>query len=188
MVKLLKRQANLKVPSYTAFSLLSVHFHPSILVSYLKQGQLNFALRLLTTINSCIAFPGHGGPPSKLPKNWILHEIHYFLQELVQILFEISEVLEVWFEINEGGTLYVDLLICTFCRGSNMTGYFPFPSRVGSRPRYGFSFCMVCTWGPRCSPVSWSVRLSPRAHSPNIEAIPRTIRPIMLLAHHCPCN
>ena len=45
-------------------------------------------------------------------------------------------------------TLYVDLLICMFCRGSNITGYFPFPSRVGSRHRYGFSFCMVCTRGP----------------------------------------
>ena len=63
-------------------------------------------------------------------------------------------------------TLYVDLLICTFCRGSNMTGYFPFPSHIGSRPRYGFSFRMVCTQGPHCSPVSWSVRLSPRARSP----------------------
>ena len=84
--------------------------------------------------------------------------------------------------------LYVDLLICTFCRGSNMTGYFPFPSRVGSRPRYGFSFCMVCTRGPRRSPVSRSVRLSLRACYPNIEATPRTIRPIILLAHHCPCN
>ena len=103
MVKLLKCQANLKVPSYTPFSLLSVRFHPSILVSYLKQGQLNFALQLLTTINSCIAFSGRGGPPSKFPKNWILHEIHYFLQELVQILFKVSEILEVWFEINEGG-------------------------------------------------------------------------------------
>ena len=103
MVKLLKRQANLKVPSYTPFSLLSVCFLPSILVSYLKQGQLNFALWLLTTINSCITFPGHGGPPLKFPKNWILHEIHYFLQELVQILFEVSEVSEVWFEINERG-------------------------------------------------------------------------------------
>ena len=77
-------------------------------------------------------------------------------------------------------TLYVDLLICTFCRGLIMMGYFPFPSRVGSRPRYGFSFRMVCTWGPCHSPVSWSVRLSLRARSPNIEAIPRTIRPIML--------
>ena len=66
-------------------------------------------------------------------------------------------------------TLYVDLLICTFCRGSNMTGYFPFPSRVGSRPRYGFSFCMVCTRGPRHSPVSWSVRLSSKARFPNVE-------------------
>ena len=79
MVKLFKRQANLKMPSYTPFSLLSVHFHPSILVSYLKQGQLNFALWLLATINSCIAFPGHGGPPSKFPKNWVLHKLHYFL-------------------------------------------------------------------------------------------------------------
>ena len=103
MVKLLKRQANLKVPSYTPFSLLSVCFHPSILVSYLKQGQPNFALRLLTTINSCLALLGRGGPPSKFPKNWILHEIHYFLQELIQIFFEVSEILEVWFEINEGG-------------------------------------------------------------------------------------
>ena len=85
-------------------------------------------------------------------------------------------------------TLYVDLLIYMFCRGLNMTGYFPFPSHVGSRPRYGFSFCMVCTRGPRRSPVGWSVRLSPRARSPNIEAILRTIRPIMLLTHHCPCN
>ena len=103
MVKLLKRQANLKVPSYTPFSLLSVCLHPSILVSYLKQGQPNFTLRLLTTINYCIAFPGRGGPPLKFPKNWILHEVHYFLQELIQILFEVSEVLEVWFEINERG-------------------------------------------------------------------------------------
>ena len=85
-------------------------------------------------------------------------------------------------------TLYVDLLICTFCRGSKMTGYLPFPSRVGSKPRYGFSFCMVCTQGPRRSLVSQSVRLSLRACSPNIEATPRTIRPIILLAHHCPCN
>ena len=103
MVKLLKRQANLKVPSYTPFSLLWVCFHPSILVSYLKQGQLNFALRLLTTINSCITFPGRGGPPSKFPKDWILHEVHYFLQELVQIPFKVSEVLEIWLEVNEGG-------------------------------------------------------------------------------------
>ena len=103
MVKLFKRLANLKVPSYTPFPLLSVRFHPSILVSYLKQGQLNFTLRLLTTINSCIAFPSRGGPPSKFPKDWILHEIYYFLQELVQILFEVSEVLEIWLEINEGG-------------------------------------------------------------------------------------
>ena len=79
-------------------------------------------------------------------------------------------------------TLYVDLLICMLCRGSNMTGYFPFPSRVGLRPRYGFSFCMVCTRRPRRSPVSQSVKLSPRACSPNIKATPRTIRPIMLLA------
>ena len=67
MVKLLKRQANLKMPSYTPFSLLSVRFHPSILVSYLKQGQLNFALQLLATINSCIAFPGRGGTPIEIP-------------------------------------------------------------------------------------------------------------------------
>ena len=103
MAKLLKRQANLKVPSYTPFSLLSVCLHPSILVSYFKQEQPNFAFWRLTTINSCIAFPGRGGPPSKFPKDWILHEVHYFLQELIQILFEVSEVLEVWFEINEGG-------------------------------------------------------------------------------------
>ena len=103
MVKLLKRQANLKVSSYTPFSLLFVRLHPSILVSYFKQEQPNFAFRLLTTINSCIAFPGRGGPPSKFPKDWILHEVHYFLQELVQVLFKVSEVLEVWFEINEGG-------------------------------------------------------------------------------------
>ena len=103
MVKLLKRQANLKMPSYTPFSLLFICLHPSILVSYFKQEQPNFALWLLTTINSCIAFPGRGGPPSKFPKDWILHEVHYFLQELVQILFEVSEVLEIWFEVNEGG-------------------------------------------------------------------------------------
>ena len=103
MVKLLKRQANLEVPSYTPFSLLSVHFHPSILVSYLEQGQLNFALRLLTTINSCITFPGRGGPQSKFSKDWILHEVHYLLQELVQIPLKVSEVLEIWLEINEGG-------------------------------------------------------------------------------------
>ena len=85
-------------------------------------------------------------------------------------------------------TLYVNLLISMFCRGLNMTGYFPFPSRLGSRPRYGFSFCMVCTRGPHHFPVSRSVRLSRRAHSPNIEATLRTINPIILLAHHCPCN
>ena len=103
MVKLLKRQANLKVPSYTPFSLLSVRLHPSILVSYFKQEHLDFAFRLLTTINSLIASPGHGGPPSKFPEDWILHEVPHSLQELVQILFEVSEVLEVWFKINEGG-------------------------------------------------------------------------------------
>ena len=85
-------------------------------------------------------------------------------------------------------TLYVDLLICTFWRGSKMTGYFPFPSQVGSSPKYGLSFCMVCTLRPRHSPVSRSVKLSPRACFPNIEATPRTIRPIMLRAHHCPYN
>ena len=44
-----------------------------------------------------------GDPHQNSLKNWILHEIHYFLKELVQILLEVSEVLEVWFEINEGG-------------------------------------------------------------------------------------
>ena len=78
-------------------------------------------------------------------------------------------------------TLYVDLLICTFCRGSKMTGYFPFPSRVGSSPRYGLSFCMVCTLRPRRSPVSRSVKLSPRACFPNIEATPRNYQ-----ANHAP--
>ena len=105
MVELLERQANLKMPSYTPFSLLSIRFHPSILVSYLKQGQLNFALRLLATINPCIAFPGRGGPPSKFPENWVLHKVHFFLQELVQIPFEVSEVPEIWLAINEGGYL-----------------------------------------------------------------------------------
>ena len=79
MVELFERQANLEVPSHTPFPLLSVRFHPSILVSYLKQGQLNFAFWLLATINPCIAFPGCGGPPSKFPENWVLHEVHYFL-------------------------------------------------------------------------------------------------------------
>ena len=103
MVKLPKHQANLKVPSYTPFPLLSVRLHSSILVSYFKQEEPNFAFWLLTTINSCITFPGCGGPPSKFPKDWILHEVQYLLQELFQILFEVSEVLEVWLEINEGG-------------------------------------------------------------------------------------
>ena len=43
-----------------------------------------------------------GDPHQQFPKDWILHEVHYSLQELVQILFEVSEILEVWFEINEG--------------------------------------------------------------------------------------
>ena len=161
MVELFERQANLEVPSHTPLSLLSVRFHSSILVSYLKQGQLHFAFWLLATINPFIAFPSCGGPPSKFPDG----------------SKSMKEV-----------TLYVDLLICTFCRGSKMTGYFPFPSRVGLSPRYGLSFCIVCTLRPRRSPVSRSVKLSPKAHFPNMEATPRTIRPIMLLSHHCPCN
>ena len=188
MVKLLKRQANLKVPSYTPFSLLSVRLHPSILVSYFKQEQPNFAFWLLTTIHSCIAFPGHGGPPSKFPKDWILHEVQYFLQNFFKYFSKLVKYWRYGSKSIKEVTLYVDLLICTFCKGSKMTGYFPFPSHVGSRPRYGFSFCMVCTRGPRRSPVSESVRLSLKARSPNVETIPRTIRLIMLPAHHCPCN
>ena len=103
MVELFECQANLEVPSHTPFSLLSVRFHSSILVSYLKQGQLYFAFWLLATINPCIAFPSCGGPPSKFPENWVLHEVHYFLQEIVQVSFKVSEVTKIRLKINEGG-------------------------------------------------------------------------------------
>ena len=188
MVKLLKRQANLKVPSYTPFSLLSIRFHPSILVSYLKHGQLNLALRLLSTISSCIAFPGRVGPHRNSLKTGSSMKFTISGKNLFKYTSKLVKYWRYGSKSMKEVILYVDLLICTFCRGSNMMGYFPFPSRVGLRPRYGFSFCMVCTRGPRHSPVSWSVRLSPRARSPNIEATPRTIRPIMLLAHHCLYN
>ena len=178
----------MKVPSYTPFSLLSVRLHPSILVSYFKQEHLNFAFWLLTTINSCIASPGHGGPHRNSLKTGSSMKFPIPCMNLFKYSSKLVKYWRYGSKSMKEVTLYVDLPICTFCRGLNMTGYFPFPSRIGSRPRYGFSFGMVCTGGPRCSPVSWSVRLSPKAHSPNVETIPRTIRLIMLLAHHCPCN
>ena len=67
MVKLLKRQANLKMPSYTPFSLLSVRFHPSILVSYLKQGQLNFALQVVGYNQFLHRLPWPWGTPIEIP-------------------------------------------------------------------------------------------------------------------------
>ena len=185
---MLKCQANLKVSSYTPFSLLLVCLHPSILVSYFKQEQPNFAFRLLITINSCIASPGRGGPPSNSLKTGSSMKFTISCRNLFKYSSKLVKYWRYGSKSMKEVTLYVDLLICTFCRGSNIMGYFPFPSHIGSRPRYGFSFCMVCTRGPRRFPVSWSVRLSPKACSPNIETIPRTIRPIMLLAHHCPCN
>ena len=113
MVKLLKRQANLKVPSYTPFSLLSVCLHPSVLVSYLKQGQLNFALWLLTTINSCIAFPSCGDPHQNSLKTGSSIKFTISCRNLFKYPSKLVKYWRYGSKSMKEVTLYVDLLICT---------------------------------------------------------------------------